>query len=115
MRKRHHRHHHRHERRRPGRVREQRLREIVDGLVPGSLQKRAYLDFARELAQSLRGNPPALQTGSWKLGPATTRHRRFPDYSMRTKRVVAKWFRRGLSGRLLWLIGEALIREIPGR
>jgi len=52
---------------------------------------------------------PALQTGNWKLGTATTRP--FPDYSRRTKLVVMRWFKRGLSGHLLRLVGQAAIRE----
>jgi len=32
-----------------------------------------------------------------------------PDYSVRTKRVVMKWFGRGLSGHLMWLIGKEVL------
>ncbi len=35
-----------------------------------------------------------------------------PDYSMRTKRVVMKWFARGLHGNILWRIGEAILGEV---
>jgi hypothetical protein len=51
----------------------------------------------------------ALQTGNWKLQTATMRHRRFPDFNMRTKRIVDKWFRRGLSGWKLAEVGRSLL------
>jgi hypothetical protein len=69
---------------------EQRLREIVDEVVPDGPQKPAYLQFARELVTSMHRAPD-------------------PDFSRRTKRIVGKWFRRGMSGHALWRIGEALI------
>jgi len=107
---------------------EQRLREIVDELVPDDSRKQTYLSFAWELAMAgrqarlttderrwtqIRGSErtPALRAGNWKLETATTRNPPFPDYGPRTKRIVAKWFKRGLSGHLLWLIGEAVLRE----
>lgn len=62
-----------------------------------------------QITQIPRIGVPALRTGNRKLGTATTRP--FPDYSRRTKDVVAKWFRRGLSGHLMWLIGEAILGE----
>jgi hypothetical protein len=34
-----------------------------------------------------------------------------PDYSVRTKRVVQKWFERGLHGHILWLVGQAVIGD----
>ena len=37
------------------------------------------------------------------------RRQRFPDFTQRTKRVVAKWFSRGLSGHILWLIGDRML------
>jgi hypothetical protein len=69
------------------------LRRIVaaSGLAPG--QEEAGLAFARELGASMRRAPD-------------------PDFSRRTKRVAMKWFRRGLSGRALWRIGEALIGRL---
>jgi hypothetical protein len=71
---------------------EQRLREIVDVLVHDDYQKQAYLAFAREFASSVHRVPA-------------------PDFEPGTKRVVMKWFRRGLSGHRLWLIGRALMRD----
>jgi hypothetical protein len=83
-------HHHRHWHEHPS---EERLRGIVaaSGLEPG--QEEAGLAFARELVASMRRAPD-------------------PDFSRRTKLVVMKWFRRGLSGRTLWRIGEALIGRL---
>jgi hypothetical protein len=75
---------------------EQHLREIVNGFVPAESERAAYLAFARELMLSLR------------RGPTT------PDFSRQTKRVVEKWFRRGLHGNLMWLIGEAVMRRRAG-
>ena len=49
-------------------------------------ERPVYLAFANELEGSLR----------CRLGP---------DYSRRTKRIVEKWFIRGLSGHKMWLIG----------
>ena len=69
---------------------EQHLREIVDELVPDDSQKQAYLAFALELTRTIRRAP-------------------VPDFEPCTKRVVQKWFGRGLSGRLMWLIGEAVL------
>jgi len=87
---------------------EQRLREIVDELVPDDSRKAAYLSFARELARAERrsrkpGTVP--QSACVELGAVQS------PFSQRTKRVVAKWFKRGLSGHLLWLVGEAVLRE----
>lgn len=112
---------------------EARLREVVDELIPDTERRPVYLQFARELDLSLRRPPPALviprepgdsrnlsanrnlsdpSTPVGVTGPATTRNRYFPDFSTRTKRVVARWLRRGLSGRTLWRIGEALIGRL---
>jgi hypothetical protein len=84
-----------------------------------------YVAFARELVRAERaqqrkqqaqaqapGTGPVLQTGNWKLGAARMRPRPFPDYSRRTKSIVAKWFRRGLSGHLMWLIGKAVLGKL---
>jgi hypothetical protein len=77
---------------------EQRLREIVDELVPDDSQKQAYVLFARELA--------AAERASFFVRRSTSD---VPDYSRRTKRVVMKWFRRGLSGHSMRLVGEAVL------
>jgi len=107
---------------------EQRLREIVDSLVTDSSQKAAYVAFARELMAAERhalcrqpqaashkpkapGPNPRLGTVDWELETATKRPGSFPDYSRRTESIVAKWFARGLHGRLLWLVGQAVIQE----
>ena len=68
------------------------MREIVAELVPDSPEKPAYLSFAREFARSVHRTP-------------------VPDYEPGTKRVVQKWFERGLSGHLLWLVGQTVLRE----
>jgi hypothetical protein len=82
---------------------ELRLWAIVDSLVTDNSQKAAYLAFAHELMAVERRQP---QASSHKL--------QAPDFSMRTKRVVQKWFDRGLSGHLLWLIGEAIMQHGVG-
>jgi hypothetical protein len=103
---------------------EARLREVVCEMVPDPRQRPVYLRFARELDMSLRrplkrqaqaqaqAGGLTLETGNWKLGTATTRNRHFPDFRIRTKRVVARWFRRGLSGRAMWRIGQALFGRV---
>ena len=75
---------------------EERLRRIVaaSGLSPG--QEKAGLAFARELDASMHRAPD-------------------PDFSRRTKLVVAKWFRRGMHGRALWRVGEAVMEWRFGR
>ncbi len=65
------------------------LREVVSAVVP-TQQRECYMPFARELFATLH-RPP------------------FPDYPRSTKLVVQKWFVRGLSGHLMWLIGERLL------
>jgi len=72
---------------------EQRLRMIVSLYVPDGPERQAYLAFARELMRSIHRDP-------------------VPDYEPGTKRVVQKWFERGLHGHLLWLVGQAVIREV---
>lgn len=52
-----------------------------------------YMPFARELY-------------------ATFHHPPIPDFDRRTKHVVQKWFERGLSGHLMWLIGERLLGRL---
>jgi hypothetical protein len=95
----------------------------VDSLVTYGSEKVAYVAFARELTAAQRHAPQLKrQAASHKL-PAKTgdspseRSTRgtvpvfaAPDYSSRTKLIVAKWFARGLSGHLMWLIGEAILR-----
>jgi len=53
-------------------------------------QEAAYLSFARELALTIR-KPPV------------------PDFTRKAKRIVLKWFKRGLSGKLLYKLGCAVI------
>ena len=78
---------------------ELRLWAIVDSLVTDISEKEAYLAFAREVARAERA--------SYNVHRSSLR---VPDYSRRTKRVVMKWFERGLSGHLMWLIGRELLR-----
>jgi hypothetical protein len=67
------------------RSRTQRLAGIVDRAgVPVALQPR-YVSYASELCRSMHRRP-AL------------------DYERGTKVVVMRWFRRGLSGHLLWRV-----------
>lgn len=63
-----------------------------DRPVTGNLEltRPAYYQFAAELQRSLR----APVNG---------------DFTMRTKRVVQRWFERGLSGHVLWAIGKELM------
>jgi hypothetical protein len=102
---------------------EMRLWAIVDSLVTDSSEKAAYLSFARELMlaerhrlppdnSEVRDQKPEFRTGEGKppRAPRTPMARPFPDFSRRTKRVVEKWFRRGLSGHLMWLIGQEALR-----
>jgi len=77
---------------------ELRLREIVNELVSDDSQKQAYLAFAHELAVAERSS-------SFVHRPSSE----VPDFTPRTKRIVQKWFRRGLSGHLMWLIGERIL------
>jgi len=80
---------------------EQHLREIVDGLVQVELERAAYLAFAHELVRAERASYSVRRTSLC-----------VPDCSRRTKNVVAKWFRRGLSGHLMWLIGREILGEV---
>ena len=88
---------------------------------------------SRNLAARRNGRDPSTAVGvtegrdpSQELGVTTSRDpsqelgvtdsapvraRPFPDYSMRTKRLVMKYFARGLSGHKMWLIGEALLGD----
>jgi hypothetical protein len=65
------------------------LHDVVAAVVPEEDCAR-YLTFARELYATFH-RPPV------------------PDFDRRTKLVVQKWFVRGLSGRLMWLIGKRLL------
>ena len=112
---------------------EARLREVVDELIPDTERRPEYLQFARELDLSLRRPPPALviprepgesrnlsasrnlsdpSTPVGVTGRTKERPRPLPDFSTRSKRTAARWLRRGLSGRTLWRIGEALIGRL---
>ena len=65
--------------------------DLAGRTIPHTDHVWALRQFAHELFLTLRRRP-----GS--------------DFSHSTKLVVMKWFKRGLSGRLLWLIGEQIIR-----
>ena len=86
MRRRRHHSHHPHRRPRPS------FEAIVRACGCEGEQLPAYVAFARELDLSFRLIP-------------------VPDFTERTKAVVAKWYSFGLSGRRLWLIGQSLLRE----
>jgi hypothetical protein len=109
---------------------ELRLWAIVDSLVTDSSQKAAYLAFARELAVAERSSsfvrratmrkPGTVEGGHVPGATRVTRRGCVPSacvelgavqspFSQRTKRVVQKYFGRGLSGHLMWLIGEAVL------
>ena len=85
---------------------EQRLREIVEELVPEDYQKDAYVAFARELMLAERrsarqdNSECRMQISDCRIGGSANEA---------VKRIVAKWFERGLQGRLLWRIGEAIL------
>jgi hypothetical protein len=68
---------------------EARLRAIVESCGVPAGEREEYVAFARELYLSLR-RPPK------------------PDYSMRTKRVVQRFFERGLRAKLLVAIGREI-------
>jgi hypothetical protein len=93
---------------------ELRLWAIVDSLVTDISEKEAYLAFARELAVAERSSSFVRRSSTRKPGtvpPSTCvglSAVQSPS-SEATKRVVEKWFRRGLSGHLMWLIGEAVL------
>jgi len=113
------------------------LREVVSAVVPEEECER-YLVFAGELYATLHHRPQPTscklqatkvviptEPGEWRNLAAQDRGRdpstpvgvtdagrrgaQFPDFSHRTKIVVMKWFRRGLSGHLMWRIGERLM------
>lgn len=68
---------------------EARLRAIVDSYGVPAGEREEYVAFARELYLTLRRLPK-------------------PDYSMRTKRVVQRFFERGLKGKVLVAIGREI-------
>jgi hypothetical protein len=68
------------------------LREVVAAVVP-ECECELYLPFARELYATFH-RPP------------------LPDFDRRTKLVVQKWFVRGLSGHLMWRIGESMLGRL---
>lgn len=64
-------------------------RIVAESGAPEELRKY-YFRFATEFYHSIRRRPE-------------------PDFEEITKRVVMKWFKRGLSGKLLWQIGSAIL------
>jgi hypothetical protein len=58
----------------------------------------ALLSFARELTLAIRRSGTSRRSAPRTLDP----------WNPRTKCVVMKWFRRGVSGRLLWLLAESI-------
>ncbi len=67
-----------------------RLQGVVARCGVPESQFASYLAFAQELAHTQHRNPA-------------------PDFTQQSKMVVDKWFRRGLSGRLLWLVGAGVM------
>jgi len=90
-------------RRHPERPARPSLAAIVRGCGCPEEQFAYYLAFAREIELTLRRRPQAA-----------SRKFQAQDFSSRTKRVVAKWFGRGLSGHVMWLIGDAIMRRGTG-
>ena len=70
-----------------------RVARAVEAAGISDEERPCYLNFARELDITMR-----RPCGG--------------DYSSRTKRIVEKWFIRGLNGHKMWLIGQALQRDI---
>ncbi len=66
------------------------LEQIVAGCGVPEEKYPSYLRFACELYVTMRHKPP--------LG-----------FSEATKRLVMKWWRRGLAGHVLWRIGAAIL------
>ena len=95
MKRRHRRRHHPERQPRPS------LEAIVRDCGCPADELACYVAFARELVMTLRRQP---QASSRKL--------QAPDFSRGTKNVVVKWFRRGLSGHLMWLIGKAVLGKL---
>jgi hypothetical protein len=76
--------------------RDWRLKDIVLECGVAEAEVPRYVEFARELWVTLHRVPLA-------------------DFDRSTKAVAAKWFSRGLSGHVLWLIGSAILRDRFGR
>jgi hypothetical protein len=100
------------------------VREVVAAVVPARERVR-YVAFARELYATLQlgrkqGTVPAKNWGQSlgvAQGPVKVQSPFFAravqsPFSSRNKRVVMKWFRRGLHGNLLWRIGVALLGRL---
>lgn len=100
------------------------VREVVAAVVPAGDRER-YMPFARELYATLRlgrkqgtvegGHVPGATRGTRRgcvpsayVGLAAVQS----PFSARNKRVVMKWFRRGLRGKLLWRIGVGLLGRL---
>ena len=100
------------------------VREVVAAVVPAGDRVR-YRTFARELYATLRlgrkqgtvegGHVPGATRGTRRgcvpsvyVGLAAVQS----PFSARNKRVVMKWFRRGLHGNLLWRIGVGLVGRL---
>ena len=85
------------------------LLRAVCAVVPDD-ERELYLPFARELYATLRqsrklGTVPR----SANVGLGAVQSPFSADFSRKTKMTVMEWFRRGLSGHLMWLIGERLL------
>ena len=84
------------------------VREVVAAVVPARERVR-YVAFARELYATLRlGRKQGTVPRSGNVGLAAVQS----PFSARNKRVVMKWFRRGLHGNLLWRIGVGLVGRL---
>lgn len=99
---------------------EARIVRAVEAAGVSDEERPSYLAFARELERTMRRSPKmgtvprdaCVRCGFATVGTNGVVQSPFsPDFGMRTKRCVEKWFRRGLSGHKLWLIGEALLRN----
>jgi hypothetical protein len=87
---------------------EPRLRAVVESLVKDSSEKEAYLAFAHELTRALRRSERQDRPEFRNQKPEF----RVAGYTPEpVKRVVVKWFRRGLSGHLMWLIGKEILGD----
>ena len=85
---------------------ELRLWAIVDSLVTDVSEKAAYLAFAQELMYAQRRSERPGSSESRGQRPES----RVAGYTPEPiKRIVMKWFQRGLSGRLMWLIGQEVL------
>jgi hypothetical protein len=88
------------------------LREVVSAVVPPEDCER-YLLFARELYATLHhSRKQGTVPRSACVGLSAVQSPFSADFTRRTKLVVMKHFRRGLSGRLLALIGQKLLGRL---